>query len=61
MCRVLDVIKSGYFTWRRRPTSTRELQDTALIAGIGPIHASSKGRYGVPRVHGELREQGQPC
>lgn len=60
-CRVLDVTKSGYFTWQRRPTSTRALQDTALIAEIGQIHAISKGRYGVPRVHAELREQGWPC
>ena len=61
MCCVLDVTKSGYFTWQRGPTSTRELQDTTLIAEIGQIHATSKGRYGVPRVHVELREQGWPC
>jgi putative transposase len=61
MCRVLDVTKSGYFTWQRRPTSTRELQDTVLIAEIEQIHGTSKGRYGVPRVHAELREQGSPC
>lgn len=61
MCRVLDVTKSGYFTWQGRPASTRELQDTALTAEIKQIHETSKGRYGVPRVHAELHEQGWPC
>uniref|UniRef100_UPI001E3CE876 IS3 family transposase n=1 Tax=Deinococcus ruber TaxID=1848197 RepID=UPI001E3CE876 len=61
MCRVLDVTKSGSFTWQRRPTSTRELQDTVLTTEIGQLHATSNGRYGVPSVHAALREQGQPC
>ena len=61
MCRVLGVTKSGYFTWQGRPTSTRAAQDTVLTTEIGQIHATSKGRYGVPRVHAELREQGWPC
>ncbi len=60
-CRVLGVTKSGYFTWQRRPISTRDTQDTAMTAAIEHIHASSKGRYGVPRVHAELREHGFPC
>lgn len=60
-CRVLDVTKSGYFTWQRRPTSTRNIHDAVLTAEIEQIHATSKGRYGVPRVHAELREQGWPC
>jgi len=61
MCRVLDVTKSGSFTWQGRPTNTRERHDTVLTAEMKQIHAMSKGRYGIPRIHAELREQGKPC
>jgi putative transposase len=61
MCRVLAVTKSGSFTWQGRPISTRESHDTVLTLEIEQIHATSRGRYGVPRIHAELREQGRPC
>ncbi len=61
MCRMLGVTKSGYFTWRGRPTSTRKIRDAELKGDIERIHARSKGRYGVPRVHAELRAAGRSC
>jgi putative transposase len=54
-CRVLRVSASGYYEWRGRPPSQRALADTALTTQIREIHASSRGTYGVPRVHAELR------
>jgi putative transposase len=61
MCRMLGVTRSGYFTWRRRPISTRKIRDAELKTDIERIHAKSKGRYGVPRVHAELRAAGTSC
>jgi transposase InsO family protein len=54
-CRVLRVSASGYYEWRGRPPSVRALQDQALTAQIREIHACSRGTYGAPRVHAELR------
>ena len=38
-----------------RPPSLRAVADEALSAQIREIHATSRGTYGVPRVHAELR------
>ncbi len=54
-CRVLRVSSSGYYEWRGRAPSPRAVADAALTAQIREIHASSRGTYGVPRVHAELR------
>ncbi|PNY79252.1 IS3 family transposase [Deinococcus koreensis] len=61
MCRMLDVTRSGYATWRGRPMSPRRAQDDVLSTEIQQIHTRTKGRYGVPRVHAELREHGMAC
>lgn len=52
---MLDVSRSGYYDWRGRPASPRELRNTELTKMIREIHAESRGSYGSPRVHAELR------
>ena len=54
-CRVLGVSESGYYEWRDRPLSARAVVDASLSTQIVEIHAMSRGTYGVPRVHAELR------
>ena len=54
-CRVLRVSVSGYYEWRDRPPSSRAVADQALSAEIAEIHTMSRGSYGSPRVHAELR------
>ncbi|MBM0229167.1 IS3 family transposase [Micromonospora sicca] len=54
-CRVLGVSTSGYYDWRSRPVSPREAADQALGELIRDIHQMSRGTYGSPRVHAELR------
>jgi putative transposase len=54
-CRVLGVSSSGYYAWRYRPASSRRRADLHLVEVIRAIHASSRGTYGSPRVHAELR------
>ena len=54
-CRVLRISTSGYYEWRQRGPSARALADRALRATIEAIHTMSRGTYGVPRVHAELR------
>jgi putative transposase len=61
MCRVLGVSPSGYWAWRERPPSARARADADLAGRIADIHRSSRGTYGVPRVHAELAYAGTPC
>jgi putative transposase len=61
MCRVLQVSTSGFYAWLRRGCSQRQKQDQHLSEQIRQIHHQSHSTYGSPRVHAELRAQGQRC
>lgn len=54
-CRVLDVSRSGYYEWRARPLSPRDLEDAYLANLLVDVHTMSRGSYGAPRMHAELR------
>src|SRR2546426_1957151 len=58
MCRVFAVSSSGYYAWAKREPSARALEDARLTARIRMYHARSKGRYGAPNIHMDLREAG---
>ena len=58
MCRVLEVSTSGYYAWLARTLSKREQDDVMLSEQIREIHRRSRGTYGAPRIHAELREEG---
>jgi transposase-like protein len=55
MCRVLAVSASGYYAWRQRSPSARARADAELGTRIRAIHQYSRGTYGAPRIHQELR------
>ena len=55
LARVLGVARAGYYAWACRPLSQRVVADQALTDQIRQIHARSRGTYGAPRVHAELR------
>jgi len=61
MCRVLSVTAAGYYAWRRRPIAPRRLRNALLIESIRQAHAQSRGLYGSPRVHRQLRRDGVCC
>jgi putative transposase len=54
-CRVLEVSTSGYYEWRSRPASARDLGDAHLMNEIRDLHRTARGTYGVRRIHAELR------
>ena len=59
MCRVLKVSRAGYYAWCKRPASQHTQEDQRLGLAVAAIYRESRGRYGSPRVHAELRERGQ--
>jgi putative transposase len=59
LCKVLKVSRSGYYDdWRDRSPSKRERENADLTERIREVHHRSRGTYGYPRVHAELRALG---
>jgi putative transposase len=61
MCRALDVSRSGFYAWKTNGPSQHERQDVRLRTLIRVAYRTSKRRYGSPRVHAELKAQGERC
>lgn len=61
MCEVLDVSRSGYYAWRRRPRSLRDETNARLIETIRSLHEESRRIYGSPRIYAALRRRGIAC
>ena len=58
-CRLLKVSRAAYYAARGGQLSDRDREDAGLTAHIRAEHKRSKGRYGAPRIHAELRRQGR--
>lgn len=61
MCHALKVSLSGYYGWRNRGKSEREIADEELLSEIEEIYYESRGIYGSPRIKAELHDRGRHC
>jgi len=61
MCKVLKVSRSGYYAWRTRPVSVREMANRKLTEHIEAVYEATDGTYGSPRIYRELKDQGVAC
>ena len=50
MAEVLDVSRSGFYAWLKRPQSRREVENRRLDAAIRAEHEASKGRSGSVKI-----------
>jgi transposase InsO family protein len=57
-CELLKVSRAAYYAHRADSPSTRQLVDQELTEHIRQAHQRSKGRYGAPRIHAQLRRDG---
>jgi putative transposase len=61
MCDELNVSPSGYYAWRTRPASAREMANRELYKQIEAVYHDNRGVYGSPRIYRELKDQGVAC
>lgn len=60
LCRALGIARSGVIARRKRPeASARERSNAELTVKIRRIDAMHRGRYGSPRIHRQLRIDGE--
>jgi transposase InsO family protein len=60
-CELLEVSRAAYYQWSAHTPTARELSDAELTERIKVIHDASKGTYGAPRIHAQLRRDGIHC
>ena len=58
MCNVLDVPRSTYYQSLNKTISNRERENNKLTKRIIEIHNDSNKRYGAPKIHHLLNEEG---
>jgi transposase InsO family protein len=61
MCNELNVSPSGYYAWRTRPASAREMANQELYQKIEAVYNDNHSVYGSPRIYQELKDQGVTC
>jgi putative transposase len=61
MAQVLGVSRSGYYDFLVREKSQRAYENERLKEKIREIHKKKRGVYGSPRIHNELKDEGERC
>jgi transposase InsO family protein len=57
-CELLEVSRAAYYAHHAGAVPARQRTDDELTEHIRQAHQASKGRYGAPRIHAELRRRG---
>jgi len=58
-CRVLNVSRQGFYSWLKRPLSSRAIANQQLDSKIKETFEQHKARYGSIRLTEELKSQGE--
>ena len=61
MCQALKVSASGYYDWRNRKMSKREISNQTLLKRIKELFKLSRSTYGSPRIMEDLHADGWTC
>ena len=58
---MLGVSRSGYYSFTKRLPSQRQQDEDKLMVKIQKVYEASRRTFGSPRIHAELKEQGETC
>lgn len=61
LCDALDVSRSGFYAWLKRPPSARASHDAKLFTAIDKSFKASDRTYGARRVWHDVLETGLAC
>jgi transposase InsO family protein len=61
MCRVFKLGRSGYYAWLKGNRSIRNNENDRLLLKIKTIFKDKKKVYGSPRIHKQLKAEGESC
>ena len=61
MCGLFAVRRSGYYAWKNKMPTKRQISNKDLDKKIQHILPAHQSRYGSPRLTKELKEQGVLC
>ena len=59
ICRVLKVTRGGFYLWKKRKPSARQIRQQKLLAKIRIVQRENRELYGSPRVHRALLIDGE--
>ena len=57
-CTIMGVSRSGFYDWRKRELSKREIANASLDSHIQRVYHEHAGRYGYRRICDDLRDVG---
>ncbi|QZT32483.1 IS3 family transposase [Caldalkalibacillus thermarum TA2.A1] len=58
LCKVLGIPRSTYYQRLNHKESNRERENQEITERINSIHQKSKQRYGAPKIHHLLKQEG---
>jgi len=61
LCRVLSVSRSGFYSWRTRVPSARQLEDQRLVTEIHRVHREYRKTCGAFKTWKALNREGIAC
>ena len=61
LCKVMQVSRSGYYSWEKLGKSARDQERERLIPKVKEIHKTSRKTYGSRRIAKELESTGTRC
>jgi putative transposase len=61
MAKTLRVSRQGYYEFLKREPCKRKLENQRLLEKIKITYKKGRGTYGSPRIHRELKKEGEAC
>jgi putative transposase len=59
LCGTFGLTRTGYYAWLKRGESKHSRDDQRLALIVKEVHQQSRGTYGSPRIHRELKHRSE--